>query len=85
MIHASHDLRQFAINNLESVEQKQIDHFANLKSFYDEVIFTLKERFEDEIEAQNFRKQLFKWNYSIDKNRGINITNYIPYSKLIYG
>ena len=85
MIHATHDLRQFAYNNLTSVDKKQIDHFANLKSFYNEVIYTLKERFEDETEAQNFRKQLFKWNYSIDKNRGINITNYIPYSKLIYG
>jgi len=85
MIHATHDLRQFAYNNLTSVDKKQISHFTNLKSFYDEVIYTLKERFEDEVEAQSFRKQLFKWNYSIDKNRGINITNYIPYSKLIYG
>ncbi len=85
MIHASHDLRQFAINNLISVDTSRLNHFSNLKPFYNEVLTTLKERFEDEAEAKSFRKQLFKWNYSLDKNRGINITNYIPYSKLIYG
>ena len=85
MINASSGLRDYALKNLSSIAENQLEHFPSVKPLYEEVVNTLKEKFLDEQEAKAFRKQLFKWNYSLDKNRGINITNYIPYSNLIYG
>jgi hypothetical protein len=85
MINATKSLRDYALKRLSKVDQKKLDHFPKLRPFVDEVVNTLEAKFIDEQEAKAFRKQLFKWNYSLDKNRGINITNYIPYSNLIYG
>ena len=85
MINATKSLRDYALQRLNKVDQKKLDHFPRLRPFVNEVVNTLQAKFIDEQEAKSFRKQLFKWNYSLDKNRGINITNYIPYSKLIYG
>ena len=85
MIYATTDYRYFALDQLNKVDKHSLAYFENLNRFYDEVVETLQSKFENEPESIMFRKQLHKWNTSIDNSRGIKIQDYIPYSELLYG
>tara|TARA_B100000683_G_scaffold266382_1_gene298545 strand:+ start:1236 stop:2480 length:1245 start_codon:yes stop_codon:yes gene_type:complete len=85
MIYATTDYRYFALDKLNKVNKNALSYFNNLHRFYDEVLETLQNKFENEPESIMFRQQLHKWNTSIDNSRGIKINDYIPYSELLYG
>ena len=85
MIYATTDYRYFALDKLNKVNKNALAYFNNLHRFYDEVLETLQNKFENEPESIMFRQQLHKWNTSIDNSRGIKINDYIPYSELLYG
>ena len=84
MIYANTDYRHYALAELNSIDPQALGVFASLQNFYDEVCDTLKNKYHNEPESIMFRKQLRKWNTSIDNSRGIKIEDYIPYSKLLY-
>ena len=85
MIYATTDYRYFALDKLHKVDKNALAYFNNLHRFYDEVVETLQNKFENEPESIMFRQQLHKWNTSIDNSGGIKINDYIPYSELLYG
>ena len=84
MIYATNHYRYYALQNLQKIDQDALTYFKPLQKFYDEVIDTLKNKYENEPDSIMFRKQLHKWNTSIDNSRGIKIQDYIPYSELLY-
>ena len=61
-----------------------INYFEHLARFYNEIVDTFQNKFENEIDSIHYRKQLKKWNTEIDKKRSIDIKDYIPYSEMIY-
>ena len=80
----AHNYRYFALEQLDKVNQNALVFFQPLQRFVDEVKDTLQNKFENEPESIMYRKQLHKWNTSIDNSRGIDIQDYIPYSQLLY-
>lgn len=84
MIYATTDYRYYALEQLDNVDQNALIFFNPLQRFYNEVKDTLQNKFENEPDSIMFRKQLHKWNTSIDNSRGIKIEDYIPYSKFLY-
>ena len=84
MIYANTDYRYFALEQLDKVNQNALVFFQPLQRFVNEVKDTLQNKFENEPESIMYRKQLHKWNTSIDNSRGIDIQDYIPYSQLLY-
>ena len=84
IIYSNTDYRYYALKQLEQVDRGALVDFGALRIFYDHVVDTLKNKFENEPESIMFRKQLQKWNTAIDKSRGIDIQDYIPYSQLLY-
>jgi len=84
MIYATTDYRYYSLEQLDKINPQALSFFKPLQRFYDEVVDTLKNKFENEPDSIMFRKQLHKWNTSIDNSRGIKIEDYIPYSKFLY-
>lgn len=84
MIYATTDYRNYTLEQLDNVDQNALTFFKPLQRFYNEVKDTLQNKFENEPDSIMFRKQLHKWNTSIDNSRGIKIEDYIPYSKFLY-
>ena len=84
MIYATTDYRYFALDQLKLLPKDIINYFEHLARFYNEIVDTLQNKFENEIDSIHYRKQLKKWNTEIDKKRSIDIKDYIPYSEMIY-
>ena len=84
MIYATTDYRNYTLEQLDKVDQNALIFFKPLQRFYNEVKDTLQNKFENEPDSIMFRKQLHKWNTSIDNSRGIKIEDYISYSKFLY-
>ena len=84
MIYATTDYRYHSLEELDKINPQALSFFKPLQRFYDEVVDTLKNKYENQPDTIMFRKQLFKWNTSIDNSRGIKIEDYIPYSKFLY-
>jgi MoaA/NifB/PqqE/SkfB family radical SAM enzyme len=84
MIHSTVEYRNLCLDNLNKVTKEQLQFFPCLEKFYNEVVGTLKNKFEHETEANSYRKQLKLWNDEIDKKRKISIHDYFNYAGLLY-
>jgi len=84
MIHSTIEYRNLCLDNLNKVTKEQLQFFPCLEKFYNEVVGTLKNKFEHETEANSYRKQLKLWNDEIDKKRKISIHDYFNYAGLLY-
>ena len=84
MIHSTIEYRNLCLDNLNKVTKEQLQFFPCLEKFYNEVVNTLKNKFEHQTEADSYRKQLKLWNDEIDKKRKISIHDYFNYAGLLY-
>jgi MoaA/NifB/PqqE/SkfB family radical SAM enzyme len=84
MIHSTVEYRNLCLDNLNKVTKEQLQFFPCLEKFYNEVVNTLKNKFEHQTEADSYRKQLKLWNDEIDKKRKISIHDYFNYAGLLY-
>jgi len=80
--HSTNSYRKICLQNLKSVSQQQLKFFPSLENFYKEIITCLEDRPHPEAKANRISLKIF--NDGIDKNRGIDIKDYIPYSEIIY-
>ncbi len=84
MIHSTVEYRNLCLDNLNKVTKEQLQFFPCLEKFYNEIVNTLKNKFEHQTEADSYRKQLKLWNDEIDKKRKISIHDYFNYAGLLY-
>ena len=81
--HSTKEYRKFCLKHLRFVQYKRLQFFPSLESFYNEIVACLESNYHEQSESN--RTSLKIWNDSIDKKRGIDIKDYIPYSEAIYG
>ena len=84
MIHSTIEYRNLCLDNLNKVTKEQLQFFPCLERFYNEVVDTLKNQYDETLYSASKRAQLKLWNKEIDKKRGINIKNYVSYSEMLY-
>ncbi|MAH07685.1 hypothetical protein CMI38_05565 [Candidatus Pacearchaeota archaeon] len=84
MIHSTIEYRNLCLDNLNKVTKEQLQFFPCLEKFYNEVVDTLKNQYDETLYSASKRAQLKLWNKEIDKKRGINIKNYVSYSEMLY-
>ena len=84
MIHSTVEYRNLCLDNLNKVTKEQLQFFPCLEKFYNEVVDTLKNQYDETLYSASKRAQLKLWNKEIDKKRGINIKNYVSYSEMLY-
>jgi len=84
MIHATPKYRNYVCDRISKIETSKIKYFEGLPRFIDDILDTMKNQFEHVDTSKFHRQQLHKWNKEIDKKRGIDISDYIEYSDILY-